>query len=513
VDTPPGQSAPTDPADRLAPEEVKSRAAAGVVLLMGRGVGLQAIGFLGNLVLARLLVPEDFGIVAVGLTIVNIGQLISGAGIGAALVARSEPPTKDELRALTGLQLLVTLTVAVVAALGAIAIGDAALVTALMVLALPITAVKTPAMLLFQRRLEFVQQLKVEIAETVTSLAVAIPLAAAGFGAWSLAISTVARCVIGAGTAIALSPVGPIMPSLDLGRVRSILGFGWRFQATGVSQLVQETALTAVIGAVAGLGVLGIWSFAARILKIPQLLFESMWKVGFPAFSRLLETDAREGMRDLLERTVGTFAVGVSFLVCPLVGSSPALVPLLFGAHWEDVSLILPGAALALAIGGPVGMVGSSYFYANGDANTGLLATSVNGAVRVAMTLILLPAVGVVGIGVAWAFGSVAGMIITVPRARRACGARLELRVIAPALALAAGGGAGWLVADGLGVTLAAAMVSASTALAVWVPLMLVLSPRTSRESWNMCRAILSSALHRAAPSRRRPLTAPSSTA
>jgi O-antigen/teichoic acid export membrane protein len=512
VPTPPEHSAPTDAADRLAPDEVKSRAAAGVVLLMGRGVALQAVGFLGNLVLARLLVPEDFGIVAVGLTIVNIGQLISGAGIGAALVARSEPPTKDELRALTGLQLLVTLTVAAIAAAGAIAIGDAALVTAVMVLALPLTALRTPAMLLFQRRLEFVQQLKVEIAEVVTALAVSIPLAALGFGAWSLAISTVARCLVGTTSAMALSPVGPIMPSLELRRIRSILGFGWRFQATGVSQLAQETALTAAIGAVAGLGVLGIWSFAARILKIPQLLFESMWKVGFPAFSRLLETDARDGMRDLLERTVGTMAVGVSFVMTPIVGASPALVPLLFGAHWADVSLILPGAALALSIGGAIGMVSASYFYASGDANTGLLATSLHGAVRVTLTLALLPTIGVAGIGVAWAFGSVAAMVITVPRARRACGARLELRVIAPAVSLTAGGLAGWLLAEELGVALTSAVVAAVAALAVWFPLMLVLSPRTCRETWAMCHAIVGSAFRRAAPFRRRPVTVPSST-
>jgi O-antigen/teichoic acid export membrane protein len=511
VPTPPEHSAPTDPAERLAPEEVKSRAAAGVVLLMGRGVALQALGFLGNLALARLLVPEDFGIVAVGLTIVNVGQLISGAGIGSALVARSEPPTKDELRALTGLQLLVTLALAAVCAAGAIAIGDAALVTAVMVLALPLTAIRTPAMLLFQRRLEFVQQLKVEIADVVTSLVVAIPLAALGLGAWSLAISTVARSLVATISAIALSPVGPIMPSLELGRLRSILGFGWRFQATGVSQMVQETALTAAIGAVAGLGVLGLWSFAARILKIPQLLFESMWRVGFPAFSRLLETDARHGMRDLLERTVGTLAVGVSFVMCPIVGSSPALVPLLFGAQWADVSLILPGAALALAIGAPVGMVSASYFYASGDANTGLLATSLNGAVRVALTLALLPAVGVAAIGVAWAFGSVAAMVITVPRARRACGARLERRVIASAISLAAGGLAGWLVAEALGVTLPSAVASAAVAVAVWLPLMLVLSPRTCRETWAMCRAIVGSAWRRAAPYRRRPVTVPSS--
>lgn len=484
--------------------EVKSRAAAGAVLLMGRGLAFQALGFLGNLALARLLVPEDFGIVAVGFTVVTVGQLLAGAGLGSALVARSEAPTRAELSALTGLQLLVTSGIALVTAAVAVLVGQAALVTAVMVLALPFTAFKTPALLLFQRELEFVAPLKVEIAETIVYLVVAITLAALGLGAWSLAIATVIRAMTGTVTAVALSPLGLLRPSFQIARVRSILDFGWRFQASGVVQVATDTALTAGIAAVAGLGALGLWSLAARILGIPNLLFESMWRVGFPAFSRLMEHDDDRGMAALLERTVGAFAVAITVVVCPLAAAGPALVPLLFGADWTDVSLILPGAAIALAVSGPIGLVASSYFYARGDADTSLVSNIITGAVRLAVALPLLPLLGVGAVGVAWAAAALCAMAYTVRRARRASGARLALRVAGPVASGIGGGLVGWLVAESLGVTVLSVVSASLAAWGVWLVLMLVLARGTLWAGIAMGRTIFASAFGRARAARRR---------
>jgi O-antigen/teichoic acid export membrane protein len=495
---PPPRDAPTQPFDDgLTAAEVKSRAAGGVVLLMGRGTVLQGLGFLGNLVLARLLVPEDFGVVALGLTVITVGRVLSGAGLGSALVGREQVPTREILRAVTGLQLLVTSGVAAIATGIAALIGNAAWVTALMVLALPLSAFRTSATVLFQRRLQFGVQVTIEIVETVAYIALAITLAALGFEAWSLAIATVVRMFIGTVLAIALSPAGLILPTLQFWRLRPILGFGWRFGATGVSKLAGDTALTAGIAAVAGLGVLGLWSFAARLLAIPRLLFEAMWRVGFPAFSRLMAHEGEESTGKMLERAVGTFAVAVSLLLCPLVASSPALVPLLFGADWTDVSLMLPGAGLAMAIAGPLGLVTSSYLYARGDASTGLVGTNITGAVRLAATLGLLPVLGVTAIGLGWAAGTVAGTAYTLPRAERASGARLVSPVLRPVAGAMVGATAGWFVADAFGVDAMGAVLSALLAVVLSLGIMVVFARRTLMEAVAMTRTVFRSAFGR----------------
>src|SRR3712207_8647137 len=56
----------------------------------------------------------------------------------------------------------------------------------------------------------------------------------------------------------------------DFGVLRPILAFGARFQATGVVNIVQETALTAGIGAIAVFTGLGLWSLTVRLLSIPR---------------------------------------------------------------------------------------------------------------------------------------------------------------------------------------------------------------------------------------------------
>jgi O-antigen/teichoic acid export membrane protein len=511
---PPPRDTPTQPFsdDGLTVDEVKSRAASGAVLLMGRGTLLHGLGFIGNLVLARLLVPEDFGLVALGLTVISVGRILAGAGLGSALIGREEVPTREILRAVTGLQLVVTSAVAAVAVGIATLIGNDAMVTAVMVLALPLSAFRTPAMVLFQRRLQFGIQVKIEIVEAVGYVALAITLAALGLGAWSLAIATVARMFIGTALAIAFSPLGVLLPTLEFSRLRSILGFGWRFGATGVSKLAQDTALTAGIAAVGGLTVLGLWSFAGRLLAIPQLLFEAMWRVGFPAFSRLRGHAGEERTGAVLERTVGTFAVGVSLLLCPLVASSPALVPLLFGADWTDVSLILPGAGLAMAIAGPLGIVTSSYLYAKGDAGTGLVGVNIGGPVRIAATLGLLPVLGVVAIGIGWAVGTVASTAYTVPRAQRASGARLLLPVVRPVAGAAVGAAAGWFAADALGVNVVGALLSATLAVVVALVVIAVFARRTLIDALAMTRTISRSALgRRGGLVRRQPAVLPSS--
>lgn len=483
--------------------EVKARASSGAVLLMGRGVALQALGFLGNLALARLLVPEDFGIVAIGLTIVNVGRMLAGAGLGSALIGRTEPPARTELAALMGLQLLITGAVAAATGVVALTVGGDAPVTALMVLALPLITLRAPALLLFQRQLQFLAQLKVEIAETVVYLAVAITLAALGLGPWALAIGLLVRALTGTTVALSLSPGARVAPSLRVGALRPIMSFGWRSQATGVTQVGFDSALTAGIGAIAGLASLGVYSMAIRLLGIPRLLFESIWNVGFPAFARMMETDEADEVGPLLGRTVGTFAVAVAGILCPLVAASPALVPLLFGSDWSDVSLILPGAALALIVSGALGLATSAYFYARGDAATGLKQSVISDIVRVACTLPLLAPLGVAAIGIGWFAGALAGMAYTLPRVRRASGAHLGLRVARPAAAAAVAGAAGWVVAESLGVTVPSAAVSASVALLVWLACMLVVSRDALRDAIAMVTTILRSAFS-SLPTRRR---------
>jgi peptidoglycan biosynthesis protein MviN/MurJ (putative lipid II flippase) len=149
-------------------------------------------------------------------------------------------------------------------------------------------------------------------------------------------------------------------------------------------------------------------------------------------------------------------------------------------------------------------MVSSSYFYARGDAGTGLRASLITGALRLCVALPLLPELGVVAIGLGWAAGALGAMAFVLHRARRACGARLGRRVAGPVVSGAVGAAAGWIVAESLGVTVPSALLALLLACGLWTLLMLLLSRDTLRDGVAMGRTVLGSAFGRARARRRR---------
>lgn len=81
-----------DEDDALSDSELKRRAKAGVFVVSTRGLVILLLGFAGNVVVARLLNPEDFGVVAIGMSFVLFAGLVSDGGLGAGLIRRREPP-------------------------------------------------------------------------------------------------------------------------------------------------------------------------------------------------------------------------------------------------------------------------------------------------------------------------------------------------------------------------------------------------------------------------------------
>src|SRR5204862_420401 len=121
---------------------------------------------------------------------------------------------------LTGMQLVVTTLFGSVAAAVALGLGNGGAVTAFMMLSLPLTAYRTPAMVILTRRLAFTTKVRVELTETLTYLIWAVTAAFLGYGAWALATATVGKTLIGTVVACRLSPAGFPVPSLRFGRLK-----------------------------------------------------------------------------------------------------------------------------------------------------------------------------------------------------------------------------------------------------------------------------------------------------
>ena len=456
--------------------EVRRRATAGALLIAVRTAITQIIALAGNIVLARLLVPDDFGAVAFGATLVTVATFFSDGGMGVALIRRRDDPKPDDLRALLGFQLATSSALAAVAVVVGTFFGLVGLVTGVMALSLPFVAARAPSTIVLERSLRYRPIVLAELVESVVYYAWSIPIVLAGFGVWGLASGAVVRSAVATVLLIRLSPAGWIGLRFDFSRLRALLGFGGRFQARGLVALVRDQGLNLGIAAVAGISALGLWSLAARVMQVPFVVFSALLRVSYPAMARLNRTGEDLGVAvDKLAAMTSLLAVAV---LAPLSGVADQLIPAVFGDKWAAAADIIPWASAGLIFSGPISVACSGYLYATNDATTPLRATAANGAVWLAVALGLVGTLGVEAVGIGWLFASLTEALIFSRAVRSRTTARLWPACLLPACFAVPTALCGRAVEIALGGGLGGAVAGALAALAVYSALVLVFDRR-----------------------------------
>jgi O-antigen/teichoic acid export membrane protein len=197
---------------RLAPTDIRARAAAGAALLVVRGVAIRALGFVGNIVLASLLVPADFGEVAVGSAVIAFVSLVADGGLGAALIRGDHDPSRLVFEQLLGLELALALAVTAIAAALAPLFGRPGTVVAIMIASLCIAVFGIASSIHLERNLMFRQLATIDVASSIAFMAWAIPAAALGAGVWALVSANVVQVLVTTGLYLALAPTRVLRP-------------------------------------------------------------------------------------------------------------------------------------------------------------------------------------------------------------------------------------------------------------------------------------------------------------
>lgn len=462
-------------------DELRRRASAGVSIVATRGLAILLLSFGGNVVVARLLTPHDFGVIAIGLAFVYFISTLSDGGLGAALIRRAEPPEKEELQGLMALQLSVSVGLALASAALAAPFGRIGWVVALMVSSMPLVMLQFPGRILLERSLSYHRLAIVELSQVFAYQAWAIGFVVAGFGVWGLASATVAMRAVAAVAMAAVCPAGVVRPRFSWSRVRPLIGFGLRFQGASATAFVEGQGLNASIAAIAGISTLGLWSLARRLMEVPFLLFDSLWRVSFPTMSRLIA--AKEDVAPLIERAVAMVAVGSGVILTGLAGSAPGLIPGVFGEQWRAAASIVPAACLALAIGGPLSVATVGYLYAMGDASAVLRAHVFRMISLFAVVLPLLPVLGAPAAGLAWLASSVVDAVFLGRATLKWTRVRLIRPLLIPVSAGMVSAVGGWLVADLGGADLLSGVIGGAASVLLYVAGLFVLDGKLLRET------------------------------
>lgn len=461
---------PTDPFDDVedgprpdVAHNLRQRALRGGVTLIMRAVGVRLLGLVATVLLARLLTPNDLGLAALGMTALVVGGLLADGGIGVGLLRRAEQPTQAELGALLGVQLVLAVALSGAVAAVAVLIGRGGLVTAAIVAGLPVYALRAPPTILSERELDYAPIAAAEIAESVAYAVVAVALAYAGLGVWAIVVGSLARAVVGTVTLLVRSRHGLPWPRPRLALVRPLVAFGVRFQSAGLVSVVRDEGLNVLVAALGGVAQLGVWSLGRRCAQVSFVVFESLWRVTYPVYARLLEAGA--DLRADLERGLRVSGAGTGLALVGVAASAPALVPALVGPGWGQVAPIVATAALGLVVSGPISVTFSGYLYALGEAGQVLRCLVAAAGVWLLAAGVLLPTVGIVGVAAGWTIASWTESVLLVHFVRRSLPGVTVSRLWPPVVAALAVGLPFWLLARSVAGLAAGVAVAASASL------------------------------------------------
>jgi O-antigen/teichoic acid export membrane protein len=303
--------------------------------------GVRAIGLVSVVVMARLLTPEDFGIVALALAAAAFVELFGWIGLRQALLRVKEPERAHYDTAFTiQLCLFVTLGVlmAIAAPLAAAFYGVPAVAPILWVLSarLGFLAVVNIGVVDFEREMQFGRDMKMRLTVRLASLAVALVAAVVLRNYWALVIGLVAYTAF---YTIASYIAHPYRPRLDLSRHRELLGVSMWMFVSSLSEWVQTQIERLVLGRFAGPATVGLYSVSKDLSTIfTQEITTALNRVTFVTVASG-QASASEGRN--LARVIGGYAVLVAPLAAGLVATAPDAVAVLLGPKWLAAAPLL----------------------------------------------------------------------------------------------------------------------------------------------------------------------------
>ncbi len=368
-------------------------AARGTAVTLG-AQGVRFVLQIGSLVvLARLLTPEAFGLVAMVTSVLGVAELIRDFGLSSAAIQAKELSDKEQTN-LFWVNVGIGTTCACLAILAASLIatlyGDDRVRPVVVALAgmLVVSGVTTQFRADLSRELRFSALGVVEVVAQASAVTVAIVAAARGAGYWSIVAQQMTLVVTTCALSAALSRWRPGLPSRRTS-IRRFVRFGSNVLGTQVIGYATNNADNVALGAVWGAGPLGAYSRAYQLLMVPiNQVNDPMTRVVLPLLSRVHDDPAVYQRYLEKAQRVGTYGLGPLFSVA--AGLAAPLVALLFGPQWTAVTPVF----VALAVGGVfrgVGLVTYWGFLSSGQTGQQLRMYLVARPVMIGIILAGLP--------------------------------------------------------------------------------------------------------------------------
>lgn len=290
-------------------------------------------------VLARLLLPADFGVVGAALVVVAFTQVFAQVGVGPALIQRQDLQDRH-IRTAFSFSLMSGIGAAIAIFLLSPLIGamfqmpSLVPVVRLLALVFPITALGLVAESLLYRNFGFRRTAIIDVLSYGLGYGlVGIGAAAAGFGKWSLALGVIAQACVRTALLLWLSPHSKNM-GIDRRSLGDLMGFGLGYAVAEIGNFAANQVDNIVVGRFLGPAALGLYGRAFQYLMLPvNLIGRATDKVLFPAMTKVQNEPARLARGYM--RALGAVTLVTLPLSLVLIVAAPEIVLVLLGAKWS----------------------------------------------------------------------------------------------------------------------------------------------------------------------------------
>jgi O-antigen/teichoic acid export membrane protein len=462
------------------------------------------VQFFVVLILARLLSPTDFGLIAMLLVFTSIGALLVDSGFSTSLIQRQYTTEDDEATVFwftSGMGVLLFLALWLVAPSIAYFFAEPTLtpLTRLVAWVLPLSALSAVPDAILTQQLRFKERAKAQAISALISAVVAVSLAWCGYGVWSLAWQALTATGL---RGILLWAYAGWRPTgrFRTASFRSLFGFGGYMLLSGLLDTVFVRLQSLLIGKLFDARALGYYTLAQNAQSAPTSFIGGILnRVGLPVFA---------SVADQPEKLVGALRLSLRvtlFLFIPCMTGialvSKPLIELLYGARWIGAAPILTLLALSAAFW-PMHVLNLAALSAQGRSDLFFRLELIKKVIGIILILVCSPG-GPIAIAGAVLVGSIASTVINTWYSGKMLGygALAQLRDQAATIVLAALSAiVGWAIlhwtTTGPGATLIAILTSATAYL--WAAL--ILHHPALAECISLLRALAAPEIQRPTP-------------
>jgi O-antigen/teichoic acid export membrane protein len=365
------------------PHDLKRKTIRGA-LVSTFGQGASFVLRIGSMVvLARLLAPEDFGLVAMVTACTGFLDLFRDFGLSMATVQRTSISHAQ-------LSMLFWINLAVGGLLAALCVATAPVLVAfyheprllwisvVIGLGFVFNGAAAQHRAKLQRDMRFTVLTTLDVISFIVSVAVGVSMAAAGQSYWALVVMNVCPSAVGAAGIWAVAQWTPGPPQWGT-EVRSLLGYGGTVTLDGIITFITYNADKVLLGRFCGPQALGIYGRAYQLVNIPTAnLNSTIALVVFPALSRL--QDDPERLRNYFLKGYGLFLSLVMPITMGCALCAEDIVQVLLGPKWGAAApacRLLAPTILTFALLNPLAWLLLSTGRAVRSLNIGLLIAPV----------------------------------------------------------------------------------------------------------------------------------------